>query len=219
MFEQEKKEIIEAGKKMDRYGLIALSGGNVTLRMPLGEILVTPSGMIYEDMVPEDVLVMDIDGTIIEGERKPSVDTIALLYILKHMPDVNAVIHTHQPYATGVGLIADEIPCNLTTLANATKGSVKVCPYSSAASEQMGIEVVENIGDKLAVILKHHGVVSVGNSLKQALCACVYLEEAAKTYSIAYSMDESVPELNEEQVERAVEIFKHYGQGTPALPR
>ena len=97
MFEQEKISIIEAGKKLDRYGLVTLSGGNVTLRMPTGEILVTPSGMIYEDMVPEDVLVMDIEGNIIEGERKPSVDTVALLYILKHMPEVNAVIHTHQP--------------------------------------------------------------------------------------------------------------------------
>ena len=82
----------------------------------------------------------------------------------------------------------------------------------------MCIEGVENIGDKLAVILKHHGVVSVGDSLKQALCACVYLEEAAKTYSIAYSMDKNVPELNAEQVETAVEVFRHYGQGTPAMP-
>ena len=88
MFEQEKISIIEAGKKLDRYGLVTLSGGNVTLRMPTGEILVTPSGMIYEDMVPEDVLVMDIEGNIIEGERKPSVDTVALLYILKHMWDL-----------------------------------------------------------------------------------------------------------------------------------
>ncbi|MDO4311740.1 MAG: class II aldolase/adducin family protein [Eubacteriales bacterium] len=219
MYEQEKIAIIEAGKKLDRYGLITLSGGNVTLRMPTGEILVTPSGMIYEDMVPEDVLVMDINGNIIEGERKPSVDTVALLYILKNMPEVNAVIHTHQPYATGVGLITDEVPCNLTTLANATRGSVKVCPYSSAASEQMGKEVVENIGDRLAVILKHHGVIGVGDSLKQALCACVYLEEAAKTYSVACSVDKNVPELTAEQIERAVEIFKHYGQGTPELPK
>ena len=169
MFEKEKQSVIEAGIKLDRYGLIALSGGNVTLRMPSGEILVTPSGMIYEDMTPEDVLVMDIEGRILEGERKPSVDSKALLYILKKMPQVNAVIHTHQPYATAVGLITDELPCNLTTLANATRGAVKVCPYSSAASMQMGVETVENIGDKLAVILKHHGVISVGDSLKQSL--------------------------------------------------
>ena len=77
--------------------------------------------MIYEDMTPEDVLVMDIEGRILEGERKPSVDSKALLYILKKMPQVNAVIHTHQPYATAVGLITDELPCNLTTLEGVTK--------------------------------------------------------------------------------------------------
>jgi L-ribulose-5-phosphate 4-epimerase len=218
MFEKEKAECIKAGLRMDKYGLVALSGGNISWRMESGEILVTPSGMIYEDMVPEDMLVMDIDGNIIEGTRKPSVDTKALLYIYKNRPDVNAVIHTHQPYATGVGLVCDELPCNLTTLANATHGAVKVTPYCSAASEQMGIEAVENLGDKLAVILKHHGVIAVGKNLKEALCACVYLEEAAKTYSIAYSMNKNVPELTPDQVDRAVRIFKYYGQGTGELP-
>lgn len=218
MFEKEKAECIKAGLRMDKYGLVALSGGNISWRMESGEILVTPSGMIYEDMVPEDMLVIDIDGNIIEGTRKPSVDTKALLYIYKNRPDVNAVIHTHQPYATGVGLVCDELPCNLTTLANATHGAVKVTPYCSAASEQMGIEAVENLGDKLAVILKHHGVIAVGKNLKEALCACVYLEEAAKTYSIAYSMNKNVPELTPDQVDRAVRIFKYYGQGTGELP-
>lgn len=218
MLIEEKKKLIDTGIKLDRYGLVALSGGNVTARMPDGKILVTPSGMIYEDMEPEDVLVMDLEGNVLEGERKPSVDVRALLYILRHKPEVNAVIHTHQPYATGVGLVTDELPCNLTTLANAARGAVKVCPYSSAASMQMGIEVVEHIGDKLAVILKHHGVISVGRSLTQALYACVYLEEAAKTYSIAYGMDHQVPLLTREQVDRAVEVFRYYGQGAMELP-
>ena len=218
MFEKEKAEIIKAGMRMDKYGLIALSGGNLSLRMPTGEILVTPSGMIYEDMVPEDMLVMDIDGNILEGTRKPSVDTKALLYIFKNRPDVNSIIHTHQPYATAVGLVTDELPCNLTTLANATHGAVKVAPYVSAASEQMGVEAVEYLGDKLAVILKHHGVIGVGNSLKQALCSVVYLEEAAKTYAIAYSIKKDVPLLAPDQVDRAVRIFEYYGQGTDELP-
>lgn len=212
MFEKEKEDVIRAGMKLDRYGLIALSGGNVSVRMPGGEILMTPSGMIYEDMVPEDVLVMDLDGKILEGERKPSVDSEALLYIFQKLPHVNAVIHTHQPYATGIGLIAEELPCNLTTLANAVRGAVKVCPYVSAASMQMGIEAVEHIGDQLAVILKHHGVISVGDSLKQALYACIYLEETAKTYSVAYSMNPEVPLLTPEQIQHAVEIFRYYGQ-------
>lgn len=218
MFEKEKKEVIQAGIKMDRYGLIALSGGNVSVRMNSGEILVTPSGMIYEDMVEDDILVMDIEGNIIEGGRKASVDTKALLYIFARKPQVNAVIHTHQPYATAVSLVADELPCNLTTLANATKGAVKVCPFSSAASLEMGIETVENLGSSLAVILKHHGVISVGKSLKEALYACVYLEEAAKTFTIARSMGGEMAMLTPAQIQQAVEVFQFYGQDTAPMP-
>ncbi|WP_110953560.1 class II aldolase/adducin family protein [Anaerosinus massiliensis] len=213
MFEKEKQKMIETGIKIDRYGLIALSGGNVSWRMTTGEILVTPSGMIYEDLVKEDILVVNIDGMILEGTRKPSVDTVALRYIYKHMPNVNAIIHTHQPYATAVSLIADELPCVLTTLANSVRGSVKVCPFSSAASEQMGIEMVANIEDKLAVILKNHGVIAVGADLKQALCACVYLEEAAKTYLAARAVSKDIALLSESQIEQAVAVFEHYGQG------
>ncbi|MDQ0205063.1 class II aldolase/adducin family protein [Pectinatus haikarae] len=212
MFEEEKQQIIDTGIKIDRYGLIALSGGNVSWRMPSGEILVTPSGMVYEELTADDILMMDIDGKILEGTRRPSVDTIALLYIYNNMPHINSIIHTHQPYATAVGLVADELPCVLTTLANAVKGSVKVCKFSSAASKQMGVETVKNIGEKLAVILKNHGVISVGTDLKQALCSCVYLEEAAKTYLSARAVSSDIAFLTKEQISQAIKIFDHYGQ-------
>ena len=218
LYEKEREEVRIAGTKLDRYGLIALSGGNVSLRLPSGEILVTPSGMIYEDMVPSDVLVMDIKGKIIEGERAPSVDTVALLYIFEKMPHINAVIHTHQPFATAVGLVADELPCVVTTLPNATKGPVKVCPFSSAASIDMGIQTVNNAGTTLAVILKSHGVIAIGTSLKEALYSCIYLEEAAKTYVYARSMSDKVACLKPEQWQQAADTFKYYGQGKPPMP-
>lgn len=211
-FQAERKEMIKAGMTLDRYGLIALSGGNVSMRLPSGEILVTPSGMIYEEMVPEDILLVDIEGNILEGTRKASVDTVALLYIFQHMPWVNAIIHTHQPYATAVSLVADELPCCLTTIANAVRGPVQVAPFSSAASIEMGIETVKHAGDQLAVILKHHGVVSFGANLKEALCACVYLEEGAKTYIAARSMSSDVALLTQGQVQQAIEVFKTCGQ-------
>lgn len=220
MFEDTKKQIIKAGMTLDRYGLIALSGGNVSVRMPSGEILVTPSGMIYEDMVEDDVLVMDIEGKIIEGTRKSSSDTEAILYIFKNMPDVTAVIHTHQPYATAIGLIQDEFEVNLTTLANATAGPVPVTPYSSAGSIDMGIDTVNHIGDGLAVILAHHGVMAVGKEkgLKQALYAVVYLEEAAKCYLAARACGET-KKMTPEQIQQSIEVFKYYGQGTPVIPK
>ncbi|MTI58461.1 MAG: class II aldolase/adducin family protein [Firmicutes bacterium] len=218
MYEKEKEEVIKAGIKLDRYGLIALSGGNISYQVDEDRVLVTPSGMIYEDLVADDIILMDLSGKSIEGNRKASVDSKALLYIFNNMPEVNAVIHTHQPYATALGLVQNEFKCNLTTLANATKGSVNVCPFSSAASEQMGIEAVENLKGKLAVILKHHGVIAVGNSLKEALYSCIYLEEAAKTYCIAKSMSDNVAMMTETQIDQAVKVFDYYGQGKEGVP-
>ena len=212
MFDTQKQEVLNAALKLDRYGLIALSGGNVSWRMDSGEVLVTPSGMIYDDMVPEAILVVDLDGNIIEGERKASVDTEALLYIYKNMPQVNAVIHTHQPYATGLGLVMDELPCNLSTMANATEGPVAVAEYGDPGSLSMGVEAVKAIGDRLAVVLKHHGVIAVGRDLRQALFSCVYLEEAAKTVSVALSTGMPMATMTQEQIDEAVAVFHRYGQ-------
>jgi len=217
-FKSERNEIIKAALKLDRYGLIALSGGNVSMRVSTGEILLTPSGIIYEEMALEDVIIVDLEGNVIDGARAVSVDTQALLYIYKHLPAVNAIIHTHQPYATAVGLVADELPCCVTTLPNATKGAVKVCQFASAASIDMGILTVENVGDQLAVILRNHGVIALGDSLRQALYACIYLEEAAKTYVFARAMTSEVAMLTPAQVEQAVDVFKYYGQGKGAMP-
>jgi len=210
VFEQEKRDVISAALTLKEYRLIALSGGNVSVRLNSGNILVTPSGMSYEGMSGSDLLIVDSEENVIEGCLRPSVDTVALVYIYKNMPWVNAVIHTHQVYATAVGLVADELPCAVTTLPNATKGAVNVAPFSSAASLQMGIETVENIGDSLAVILKNHGVVTVGKTLKEALYAAVYLEDAAKTYLVAKSVGNPVL-LNEAQVKEAVEVFNNKG--------
>lgn len=212
MFEDQKQAVLDAALKLDRYGLIALSGGNVSWRMDSGEVLVTPSGMIYEEMTKDDVLVVSIDGTVIEGSRKPSVDTEALLYIFKQMPSVNAVIHTHQPYATGLGLVMDEIPCNLSTLANATEGPVAVAAYGDPGSLSMGVEAVRAIGDRLAVVLKHHGVIAVGRDLRQALFSCVYLEEAAKTVAVALATGKEMAVMTQDQIDEAVAVFHRYGQ-------
>ena len=103
MYEDLKAKIIDYGKKLDRYGLIALSGGNISCRLGNDLFLVTPSGMVYEELVPSDICLVNKDGQVVEGQRKPSVDTEALLYIYNHLSEVNAVIHTHQPYATALG--------------------------------------------------------------------------------------------------------------------
>lgn len=214
MFEEEKKQMLECALKLDRYGLIALSGGNVSERVGDDQFIVTPSGMIYDDMTPDDMLVVNGEGKIIEGTRKASVDTGALLYIFQHMPRVNAVIHTHQPYATGLGLVMDEIPCNLSTMANAVEGPCHVAPYGDPGSVSMGVQAVSAIGDQLAVVLKHHGVIAVGRDLRQAMFSCVYLEEAAKTVSVALSTGLPMAKMTQSQIDEAVAVFHRYGQHT-----
>lgn len=216
MFEAERRAVIDAALMLDRYGLIALSGGNVSWRVSPREILVTPSGMVYDGMAPEDVLVLSPDGDVLEGGRRVSVDTEALLHIFRARPDVNAIIHTHQPYATGLGLVMDEIPCNLSTMANATGGAVAVAAYGDPGSLSMGVEAVRAIGDRLAVVLKHHGVIAVGRDLKQALYACIYLEEAAKTVAAAMSTGRPMATMTPGQIDEAVAVFHRYGQA-PAV--
>ena len=218
MFEQEKLEIIKTGIKLDRYGLISLAGGNVSMRMPTGEMLVTPSGMIYEDMQADDVVVMDLDRNIIEGTRKPSSDTDGILYIFRHRPDINAVIHTHQPYATAISLIQDEFRADLTTLGNSCRGNVRCTPYSSPGSVEMGMDTVNYLGDSLAVILSHHGVMTVGDSIKQALNAAVYLEECARAYLAARACGE-IRHLSDAQIQQTVDIYKYVGQGHGEIPK
>lgn len=213
MYEKEKAEIIYAALALKEYRLIALSGGNVSIRTKEGHVLVTPSGMLYETMQPSDIVVLDIEGNMVEGTRKVSVDTEAILYILKKLPEVNSVIHTHQVYASAVGLVEDVLPAAVTTLPNACLGPINVAPFSSAASLEMGIMAVNYLNNKRAVILKNHGVITVGSTLKEALYSAVYLEDAAKTYIMAKVLGNPAI-LTDEQVEEAVGKFKPgaYGQ-------
>jgi L-ribulose-5-phosphate 4-epimerase len=211
MYEKDKREIIHTALEIKSNGLIALSGGNVSVRKENGDIIVTPSGTPYETMQEDDLIVFNASGERIEGTLRESVDTVALKYIYDQLPEVNAIIHTHQPYATAVGLIGDKFPAALTTLANVTLGEVNVAPYCSAASMDMGVQSVKYLGGKRAVILKHHGVITVGGKLKDALYAAVYMEEAAKAYLAAKAAG-NVAIMTEEQTADAVEIHRTYGQ-------
>ena len=222
MFSKEKQQIIEYGILLDRYELVSLTCGNLAIRMPTGEILITPSGLAYDKMVEDDIIVCDIEGNIIEGERKPSSDTPAILYIFKHMPEINGVIHTHQPYATAISLIPGltEFRVCFTGMANTCCGNVPIAPFSPAGSVEMGVDVVTYCKQSRAVILSNHGVMTIGPSLKDALYAAVYLEETAKGYLAARACcpDGKTNEMTDEAIQQMVDVFKYYGQGTPTIP-
>ncbi len=212
MFEKEKQELIDCARSMERYNLVTLSGGNVSLRMPNGNILVTPSAMGYDSMVPDDIVILDSEGKIIEGKRRPSSDSKALLYIFKHRPDINALIHTHQPYATAVGMVCETLPANQVTVIDEIGDDVPVAPFTPSSDEGMGISTVEHATKAKAVILKHHGVMAFGKTLEQALCAAVYLEEASKVHLAVLATGRPVPLLSAQQIAEEGAERGYYGQ-------
>ena len=211
MYKELRQSLIDTARKMEQYNLIRMSGGNVALRVE-DKILVTPSAMAYDTMLPEDIVIVDNEGNVIEGNRRPTSDLKAILYILKHMPEVNAIIHTHQPKAVALSLICDKLPIISTTMVDEVKGGVNVAPFTISSDEGMGIQTVEHAGKALCVILKNHGVMAYGKNLEQALSAAVYLEESCDIYISALSTGKDITILTKEQVEAEEMPRGNYGQ-------
>ncbi|MBQ1483046.1 MAG: class II aldolase/adducin family protein [Erysipelotrichaceae bacterium] len=210
LHEELRQKLIDTALTMERYGLIHMSGGNVSLRV--GDlVLVTPTAMAYETMRPEDIVITDLEGNTVEGIRRPTSDLKAILYILKHM-DVKVVIHTHQPKAVALSLVADRLPLISTTLVDEVKDEVKVAPFTISSDEGMGIETVEHAGRALCVILKNHGVMAYGKDLEQALCAAVYLEESCDVYLQALSTGRPIAVLSREEADAEDAPRGYYGQ-------
>ncbi|MCR4431902.1 MAG: L-ribulose-5-phosphate 4-epimerase [Tepidanaerobacteraceae bacterium] len=213
LLEKLREEVLEASKKLIYYNLVTLTGGNVSGRDPeSGYIAITPSGMEYEKLIPEDIVILDKEGNLVDGKWKPSVDTKAHLYIYNHIPKINSVIHTHSVYASCFSVLNESIPVITTTLANAIGGEVPVAKYTPVGDDNMGPAIVEAIGDRLACLLENHGVMTIGPTIKDALTAAVMLEDVAKIYYFARSIGK--PQiLPESEVKKARDLYLYvYGQ-------
>ncbi len=211
LHEKLRQDMIDTARKMEQYNLIRMSGGNVAMRVE-DMILVTPTAMAYDTMIPEDIIVVDCEGRVIEGKRKPTSDLKAILYILNHMPEVNAVIHTHQPKAVALSLITDKLPLISTTMVDEVKDEVNVAPFTISSDEGMGIQTVEYATRALCVILKNHGIMAFGKDLEQALSAAIYLEESCEVYMSALATGKDITVLTKEQAEAEDAPRGYYGQ-------
>jgi L-fuculose-phosphate aldolase/L-ribulose-5-phosphate 4-epimerase len=213
MLEELRKEVLEAALQLVRYGLVTLTGGNVSGRdKESGYIAITPSGMDYEKLNPEDIVIVDSKGSMVEGKWKASVDLKDHLYIYRNKPNLYGIIHTHSPYACSFAMLHQEIPCCSTTLANEVGGSVPISKYSPVGEGGIGSAVIEAIGDKNACLLANHGVIAVGISVRHALVAAVMLEDGAKVYHLAKCKGDPIP-LHPSEIEKARNVFLYeYGQ-------
>ena len=213
MLEELREEVYRMNLELPKNGLVSMTSGNVSGRdKETGYVVIKPSGVSYEDLKLSHMVVVDLEGKIIEGSLKPSVDTPTHLYIYRHRDDVNGIVHTHSNYATSFAALGKPIPVYLTAMADEFGGSIPVGAYAKIGGEEIGKEIINSIGDSPAILMKNHGVFTIGPSPKAALKAAVMLEDVAKTVFLAL-LQGTPDELPPEEVKRAHRRYKEkYGQ-------
>lgn len=213
MLEFLKEQLWKLHLELPKNGLVTWTAGNISARDPKsGFVVIKPSGVLYEELQPEDHIVLDIEGTVVEGRLKPSSDTASHLYIYRHRPDVNGVVHTHSPYATAFAALGRPIPVYLTAMADEFGGPIPCAGFALIGGEAIGQQVVENIGASPAVLLKNHGVFTVGASAKAAVKAAVMVEDVARSVWLALQLGQP-DEIPPEAVAQLHHRYLHeYGQ-------
>jgi L-ribulose-5-phosphate 4-epimerase len=213
MLESLREEVWQLHLELPKNELVTWTGGNVSGRdAESGYVVIKPSGVRYEKLRPEDMVIMDLDGQIIEGDLKPSSDAASHLYIYRQRADVNGVVHTHSPFATAFAAVGQPIPVYLTAMADEFGGPIPCGGFALIGSEDIGRVVVESIGDSSAVLLKNHGVFTIGHTPEVAVKAAVMVEDVART--VWYALQIGQPdEIAPEDVAKLHHRYTHvYGQ-------
>ncbi len=213
MLEELREELSVLHQELPRNNLVVWTGGNVSARDPQsGLVAIKASGIRYEDLTPEHMVVVDAEGRVVEGRFKPSSDVFSHLYIYKHRPDVFGVVHTHSRYATAFAAVGKPIPCVLTAMGDEFGGPIPCADFALIGDEAIGKLVVESIGSSPAVLLKKHGVFTIGKDARTAVKAAVMTEDTAATVWLA--MQIGTPEdIADEDVKKLHDRYLNvYGQ-------
>lgn len=213
MLERLKHLVCSLNKELPKNGLVTMTSGNVSGRdRETGYVVIKPSGVSFDALNPSDMPVLDLDGSLIEGDKKPSVDAPTHLFIYRSRPDVNGIVHTHSNYATSFAALGKPIPAVLTAIADEFGGPVPCGPYCQIGEEEIGRAVVQHIGDSPAILMQNHGVFTIGASPEDALKSAVMVEDVARTVHLAMIIGEPIP-IPEHEVTRAHKRYKEkYGQ-------
>lgn len=173
---------------LPRWNLVTWTSGNISARVPGADLMVIkPSGVSYDDLTPADMVVCDLHGRVVEGRRAPSSDTDSHAHLYRARPDVGGVVHTHSPYATAWAARGEAIPCVITAMADEFGGDIPVGPFALIGGDEIGKGVVATLDGQRspAVLMKGHGVFTIGASARAAVKAAVMCEDVARTVHIA----------------------------------
>jgi L-ribulose-5-phosphate 4-epimerase len=212
----ELREIVsDLHAELPRNGLVAWTSGNVSARVPGADLMVIkPSGVSYDDLTADTMVVCDLDGNPVSNGYSPSSDTATHAYIYRHMPEVGGVVHTHSTYATAWAAVGEPIPCAITAMADEFGGEIPVGPFALIGSDEIGRGVVATLSGHRspAVLMRSHGVFTIGPTVRDAVKAAVMCEDVARTVHIARTLG-PIEALPQDQVDALHKRYKeHYGQ-------
>ena len=216
-----RQDVAALHAELVRYELIVWTGGNVSGRVPGADLFVIkPSGVGYDDLAPENMILCDLDGNVVEGtpgsERSPSSDTAAHAYVYRHMPHIGGVVHTHSTYACAWAARGEEIPCVLTAMADEFGGPIPVGPFAIIGDDSIGRGIVQTLSGhrSRAVLMANHGPFTIGKDAKDAVKAAVMVEDVARSVHISRQLGEPVP-IPQEAIDRLFDRYQNvYGQST-----
>jgi L-ribulose-5-phosphate 4-epimerase len=199
MLEALRQELLALHLELPKNNLVAWTSGNISARDPeSGFIVIKPSGIRYDALRADQMVVVDLEGDVVEGSLKPSSDTASHLYIYRQRPDVNGIVHTHSRYATAFAALGLPIPCVLTAMGDEFGGPIPCGGFALIGGEEIGQVVVESIGGSPSVLLKNHGVFAIGKDAEAAVKAAVMTEDVAATVwlsmQLGHAMGVGLPE-------------------------
>jgi L-ribulose-5-phosphate 4-epimerase len=210
-----RRELCELHAELPRNGLVAWTAGNLSARVPGRDLMVIkPSGLPYRELTPDGMVVCDLSGRSVEGELAPSSDAATHGYVYRQMPEVGGVAHTHSAYATAWAVRGEPIPCVLTAMADEFGGPVPVGPFALIGDEAIGRGIVETLAGHRspAVLMRSHGVFTIGPDARAAVKAAVMCEDVARTVHLARSLGE-LTTIDDDQVEALHDRYQNvYGQ-------
>jgi len=210
-----REQVADLHSELTRWGLVVWTAGNISARVPGADLMVIkPSGVGYDELTPESMVVTDLYGNLVEGDLKPSSDTAAHAYVYRHMPEVGGVVHTHSTYATAWAARREPIPCVLTMMADEFGGAIPVGPFALIGDDSIGRGIVETLSGSRskAVLMANHGVFTVGPDARSAVKAAAMCEEVAKTVHVARQLGDPVP-IEQGLIDRLYDRYQNvYGQ-------
>jgi L-ribulose-5-phosphate 4-epimerase len=210
-----RRQLVTLHHELIRWGLVVWTAGNVSARVPGEDLFVIkPSGVSYDALTPESMVVCDLDGKLVEGDLSPSSDTAAHAYVYREMPEVGGVVHTHSTYATAWAARGEPIPCVLTAMGDEFGGEIPIGPFALIGGDDIGRGIVATLrGHRSpAVLMQNHGVFTIGRDAKAAVKAAVMCEDVARTVHIARSAGPLIP-IRQSDVDSLYDRYQNvYGQ-------